>query len=167
MKRCGKLPVLVAIVIFGLALVAGCTAPRKPAPENPPGTQVPAPAAPSQEPMPTQPGEVSKIASNLSSAASRVAGVNGVTVVIAGTTAYVGVDQKAGLDKGETERIKRDVSNEVKKAEPRLTAVYVSSDPDTLTRLRKIADGIAAGKPVSAFDSELAEIAKRISPTAR
>ena len=83
------------------------------------------------------------------------------------TAAYVGIDQKAGLEDEETERIKRDVSNEVKAAEPRLTAVYVSSDPDTVSRLRQIANGIANGQPVSAFDQELAEIVKRISPTAR
>ncbi|MCL6560230.1 MAG: YhcN/YlaJ family sporulation lipoprotein, partial [Firmicutes bacterium] len=126
---------------------------------------VPAPAAPSREPMPTNPEEINRMAANLANTAARVPGVNGATVVIAGTTAYVGVDEKADLEKGETERVKRDVSNEVKKAEPRLTAVYVSSDADTVTRLRRIADGIAAGQPVSAFDRELAEIAKRLSPT--
>lgn len=167
MRRYKGLSALVALLIAGIVLAAGCTALRKPAPENPPGAQVPAPAAPSGQPMPTDPAEVNRIASNLSNAAARVPGVNGATVVIAGTTAYVGIDQKAGLEKGETERVKRDVSNAVKKAEPRLTAVYVSSDADIVTRLRRIADGIAAGQPVSAFDSELAEIAKRLSPTAR
>jgi YhcN/YlaJ family sporulation lipoprotein len=117
--------------------------------------------------MPTNPDEVNKIAANLSNVAAQVPGVNSATVVIAGTTAFVGIDQRADLEKSETENVKRDVSNAVKKAEPRLTAVYVSSDPDTVTRIRRIADGIAAGKPISAFDNELAEIAKRLSPTAR
>lgn len=167
MKRIGKLPVLVAVFIIGISLVAGCNAAKKPAPENPPVSQVPAPAAPSGEPMPSNPEEMNKMASNLSTAAARVPGVNGATAVIAGTIAYVGVDQKAGLEKSDTERVKRDVSDEVKKAEPRLTAVYVSSDPDTVTRLRRIADGIAAGQPISAFDNEVAEIAKRLNPTSR
>ncbi|NPV74276.1 MAG: YhcN/YlaJ family sporulation lipoprotein [Pelotomaculum sp.] len=167
MKATKRLSFFLAVLFFGVALAAGCTALRKPAPQNPPESQAPAPAAPSQEAMPTSPEEVSRIASNISAAASRVAGVNRATVVVAGTTAYVGVDQKAGLEKGETERIKREVSGEVKKAEPRLTAVYVSSDPDIVTRLRRVAEGVAAGQPVSAFDNELAEIAKRISPTSR
>lgn len=167
MKRIEKLAVLVIALIIGLLMVSGCNALRKPAPENKPEAQVPAPSAPSREPMPTSPEEVKRIASELTGVADRVSGVNGATVVIAGTTAYVGVDQKAGLENEETERIKRDVSNEVKAAEPRLTAVYVSSDPDTVSRLRQIADGIANGQPVSAFDKELAEIVKRISPTAR
>ncbi|HOV79888.1 MAG TPA: YhcN/YlaJ family sporulation lipoprotein [Bacillota bacterium] len=162
-----KLAGLVMTVVIGLTFAAGCSALRKPAPQNPPAAQAPQTGTPSGQQMPTDPGEVGRIASNLSSAAARVSGVNRATVVIAGTTAYVGIDQKAGLEKGQTERIKEEVSSEVKKAEPRLTAVFVSSDPDVVTRLRRIADGVASGQPVSAFDSELAEIAKRISPTAK
>lgn len=165
MKMIKMFPVLVSVLIIGLLLPAGCAIARKPVPQNQPNGvyQTPAPA---QNPMPTNPAEVSKIASNLSGVAARVPGVNGATVVITGTTAYVGVDQKAGLEKSETDRIKRDVSDEVKKAETRLTAVFVSSDPDIVTRLRRIADGVAAGQPISSFADELTEIAKRLSPTA-
>ena len=123
MKRVEKPAVLVIVLIIGLLMVTGCNALRKPAPENTPEAQVPAPSAPSREPMPGSPEEVERIASELTSVADRVSGVNRATVVIAGTTAYVGIDQKAGLEDEETERIKRDVSNEVKAAEPRLTAV--------------------------------------------
>ncbi len=162
MKRIKMLPVLVSVLIIGMMLSVGCGVARKPVPQNTPNgiSQTPA-----QAPMPTSPAEVSKIASDLSGVAARVPGVNGATVVITGTTAYVGVDQKAGLEKSETDRIKRDVSDEVKKAEPRLTAVFVSSDPDIVTRLRRIADGVAAGQPISSFADELTEIAKRLSPT--
>lgn len=158
MIKTKKTLALAVILVVGVMMAAGCSAFKKPAPQEQPGIQVP------QEPMPTGSEDVNAIASRLSNAANRVPGVNGSAVVVAGTTAYVGIDQKAGLEKGETDRIKRDVSNEVKKAEPRLTAVYVSSDPDIITRLRRIADGIAAGQPVSSFAGELAEIAKRLSP---
>jgi len=158
MKRIKMLPVLVSVLIMGMMLTAGCGAARKPVPQNTPNGI-------SQAPMPTSPDEVNKIASDLSGVAARVPGVNSATVVITGTTAYVGVDQKAGLEKNETDRIKQDVSDEVKKAEPRLTAVFVSSDPDIVTRLRRVADGVAAGQPVSSFADELSEIARRLSPT--
>lgn len=160
MRKIGRL--LVFIIMVSLVAAAGCTALRKPAPRDLPGTQ--APSAPSGDPMPTEPGEVSRITSSLSSAASEVKGVNRATVVVAGTTAYVGVDQKAGLEKSETERIKREVSDVVKRTEPRLTAVFVSSDPDLTTRIRRIAGGVKAGRPVSSFDGELKEIARRFSP---
>ncbi|OPZ73672.1 MAG: Lipoprotein YhcN precursor [Firmicutes bacterium ADurb.Bin456] len=167
MKRIEKLAVLAIILLIGMLTVTGCNALRKPVPENTPEAQVPAPSETSREPMPTDSKEVDKIAKELARAADQVPGVNGATVVLAGTTAFVGVDQKAGLEEKETERVKRDVSNKVKEAEPRLTAVHVSSDPDTVTRLREIAKGVANGEPVSAFDQELAEIVKRISPTAK
>lgn len=165
MKRLEKPALLFALFMVCIALQVGCGAFKKPVPENPPVAQSPAPAVPSQKPMPTSAEEVNGLAVNLGRAAARVPGVNGATVVIAGTTAYVAIDQKAGLEKSDTSRIKQDVGNAVKQAEPRLTAVYVSSDPDTVTRLKRIAGGIAAGQPVSTFDRELAEIAKRLSPT--
>lgn len=167
MKLLPRTALTAVVLLIATALFAGCAALKKPAPENPPGAQVPAPANPSQEPMPTNSEEVNRMAANLANKAARVPGVNGATVVITGTTAYVGIDEKAGLGGEDTAEVKRKVSNEIKQAEPRLTAVYVSSDPDIVARLRSIAGGVAAGKPVSAFDNELSEITKRISPTAR
>lgn len=167
MKKPEKLVAWVAAVVFGAALLSGCSALKKPAPQNPPTEQPTAPTAPSQQPMPTDSGELNNISNKISSAAMKVRGVNTATTVIAGTIAYVGVDQKAGTEKSETDRIKREVSDMAKQAEPRLTNVYVSSDPDTITRIKRVAEGIAAGQPVSAFDSELAEIVKRMSPTSK
>lgn len=156
--RINKVMVMAVVIILGIILSAGCSAYKKPAPQGQPNMQVP------QQPMPTGAEELNAIVSRLTSAAKSVPGVNGATVVLAGTTAYVGIDEKAGLEKGETDRIKRNVSSEMKKSEPRLTAVYVSSDPDIITRLQRIAGGVAAGQPVSTFAAELTEIANRLSP---
>ncbi len=156
--RINKVMVMAVVIILGIMLSAGCNAAQKPAPQGQPNAQAP------QEPMPTGAEELNAIASRLSSAAADVQGVNGATIVLAGTTAYAGIDEKAGLEEGETDRIKRNVSSEMKKVEPRLTAVYVSSDPDIITRLQRVAGGVAAGQPVSAFANELTEIANRLSP---
>ena len=43
MKRVEKPAVLVIVLIIGLLMVSGCNALRKPAPENTPEAQVPAP----------------------------------------------------------------------------------------------------------------------------
>ncbi len=163
MKKIYLLPALILVLVMGV-LPAGCGAARKPVPQNQANDIYQAPA-PAPEPMPTSPAEVGKMSSDLSGAASRVAGVNSSTVVITGTTAYVGIDQKAGLEKSETDRIKREVNDAVKNAEPRLTAVFVSSDPDIVARLRRIANGIASGQPVSSFAGELTEIARRLAPS--
>lgn len=167
MKKPEKLVVWIAAVIFGVTMLAGCNAAKKPDPQNPPTQQPTESAAPSQQPMPTDAGELNNIANKISNAAMKVQGVNNATTVIAGTTAYVGIDQKAGTEESETERIKREVSEAAKNAEPRLTNVYVSSDADTVTRIRKVAEGLATGQPLSAFDREIAEIVKRMSPTTR
>lgn len=167
MKKPVKLVAWIAAVVFGVALISGCNAFRKPEAQNPPTQQPTAPAVPSQEPMPTDSGELNNISNKISSAAMKVKGVNTATTVIAGTTAYVGIDQKAGTEQRETDRIKREVSDMAQQAEPRLTAIYVSSDADIVTRIRRVAEGLAAGQPVSAFDRELAEIVKRMSPTSK
>ncbi|MGQ9511599.1 divergent polysaccharide deacetylase family protein [Thermodesulfitimonas sp.] len=87
--------------------------------------------------------------------------------VLAGSTAYVGLDLKAGLEKGAVARVKRDVAARLKRAEPRLTRVMVTTDPDTYTRIRRVQEGIAKGKPLSAFTSELREINWRMTPETR
>ncbi|MDD4237859.1 MAG: YhcN/YlaJ family sporulation lipoprotein [Desulfotomaculaceae bacterium] len=165
MKKPVRLVAWIVAVVFGAALLSGCNAVKKPEAQNPPTEQPTVPAAPNQQPMPTDTGELNNISNKISSAAMKVSGVNTATTVVAGSIAYVGVDQKAGT--GETDRIKREVSDEAQKAEPRLTNIYVSSDADTVTRIRKVADGLAAGQPIAAFDNELAEIVKRISPTSK
>ena len=73
-----KTAVLVIALLIGLLIVSGCNALRKPAPENRPESQVPAPAVPSREPMPTSPEEVDRIATELARVAGQVSGVNGL-----------------------------------------------------------------------------------------
>lgn len=168
MNKAQKILAMIAAVVCSVALLTGCNAAQKPEPQNPPAQQQPAtPANPNQQPMPTDGGELNNIAREISSAAMEVRGVNSANTVIAGSIAYVGIDQQAGMEKSETDRIKEEVSQAAKKAEPRLTNVYVSSDADTVTRIKKVAEGLAAGEPMSAFDNELAEIVKRMSPTAK
>ena len=48
-----KTAVLVIALLIGLLIVSGCNALRKPAPENRPESQVPAPAVPSRSPCPS------------------------------------------------------------------------------------------------------------------
>jgi len=99
--------------------------------------------------------------------ARKVSGVKEATVVISGRTAYIGLNLDPNVEKTRTTTIKKDVADRVKTAEPSLTSVNVTSDPDLVARLKRIADGIKRGKPVSSFSSELAEIGRRITPKMR
>ncbi|WP_066639641.1 YhcN/YlaJ family sporulation lipoprotein [Desulfolucanica intricata] len=166
-----------AIMVFVIAalivtVIGGCTAAQKPDPKpNEPNPQVsPAPQTPTPTPvrnMPTNTDQINRISERLAADVARIPGVNSAAVVISGNTAYVGVDMDAGVEKRTTNNIKNDVVRVVKKGEPRLANVLVSTDADTVTRLKKIGDGLAQGKPMSAFDREMAEIARRMSPNTR
>jgi len=155
---------LVTLVFFVLGALGGCAA-RKPAP-TPSPPSAPEPSA-ARKPLPTDPREASRLAERLAREAAAVPGVNKATVVLSGSTAYVGLNLKAGTEAARTNAIKRDVAGRVKKAEPRLTRVLVTTDADTVTRLNRVASGVAKGKPVSAFADEMREIDRRMTPVSR
>ncbi len=168
------LAVLMAVMLSA-TLAAGCRQPaRKPAPPSSPAPKTaPSPRttrvtpAPAKKPlggMPASSAELHKLATKLAGEAAKVNGVKKATVVLSNTTAYVGLDLKPNITGAKTNTIKKDVGTRVKKADKRLTKVYVSTDVDTVTRIKRVADGIAKGKPISSFSRELSEIARRIVP---
>ncbi|MEW6572696.1 MAG: YhcN/YlaJ family sporulation lipoprotein [Bacillota bacterium] len=158
------LSVIAMLFVTGLCW-GGCTTPeRKPTP-TPAAPTEPVTPAPARKPLPTDPREMSRLAERLAGEAVRVPGVNRATVVLAGSTAYVGVNLQAGMERAETERAKRDVAARVKRAEPRLARVMVTTDSDTFTRIKRVQDGIAKGRPVSAFTDQIREINRRMTPT--
>ncbi|MEW6171934.1 MAG: YhcN/YlaJ family sporulation lipoprotein [Bacillota bacterium] len=158
--------VVMLLLAANLCLAAGCSVQRKPMP-SPTTPSTPTTPAPARKPLPTDPKEQSRLASRLASEASRVSGVNKATVFLTGSTAYVGLNLKAGVEHGQTDRIKRQVADRLKKMEPRLTRVMVTTDTDTFTRIKRVQDGIAKGRPVSAFSKEISEINRRMTPTTR
>ncbi len=165
-----KLKRLLAVLLtLTLAVaVAGCTPAKKPLPPAPKTAPKTAPKAkapiPGASRMPTSSSELHKLAAKLAGEAAKVPGVKKATVVLSSTMAYVGLDLKAGIEAGKTNTIKKDVADRVKKADKRLTSVYVSTNPDLVTRIKKVAEGVKKGKPISSFDREISEIGRRIVP---
>ncbi|MFZ5649829.1 MAG: YhcN/YlaJ family sporulation lipoprotein [Bacillota bacterium] len=156
-----SLPVTILLSVFVLTAMLGCPAQRKPLGEgNPPAPTAPAP----QRPLPTAPNESSQLADALAAEAVKVQGVNKATVVLTGSTALVGVDLKPGAD---ANTVKDGVAKAVKSANNQIANVLVSTDPELNSRLVRISKGIAEGRPISAFSSEITEIIKRLSPSAR
>jgi len=103
-------------------------------------------------------------ASKLAQAAEEVEGVKAATVVVTGTTALVGLETDPNIEDKETSTIKKQVINEVKRADNSIKTVTITTDPNLITRLKKVAQGIKDGKPISSFTDELAEITRRITP---
>lgn len=156
------------VLIFALAL-SGCSVNRKPAPNNQspparitpntPNTQTPTPA---RDTTPASPAHTQ--ASKLAQAAEDVDGVKAATVVITGSTVLVGLETEPDIEDNKTEEIKDKVTEKIKKADNSIKTVSITTDPNLITRLKKVAEGIKDGKPISSFTDELAEITRRIAP---
>jgi len=173
-------------LLFTLAaapLAGGCTVQRKPVPTPPPGGIAPAPAptpgpAATPAPAPSPPGTIvtpgpvtpapadgNREAQRMATLVARIRDVRSATVVLSGNTANVGLDIAGNVTGARTNAIKREAANVIRREDPRITTVYVATDADTVSRIRRVADGIARGTPVSGFVNELAEIQRRITPT--
>ncbi|SFG95603.1 sporulation lipoprotein, YhcN/YlaJ family [Desulfotomaculum arcticum] len=165
MKKKNFITLLMALImLFTVLAFSGCTtAARKPAP--PPDTTSPNQTAPNNT-MTTNNTDTAK-AKRIASETDKVDGVTKSTVVVAGSKAYVGIDINANIEKNQTKAVENEVSNRIKNVEPTINTVYVSSDVDTVTRLKKVAQGISQGKPVSSFARELSEIGRRLTPTVK
>lgn len=145
-------------LFLSTGLFTGCTAARKPVPE--PTKTTPSTPTPARKVVRTTPEQ--QMANRVTQEAMKVSGVRKALAVVSGKTAYIGLD--LSVTGTQDKEVKKEVVRRVKTAEPGLATVYVTSDPNLVTRLRKVADGIKGGKPVSSFSSELAEIARRIKP---
>lgn len=159
-----KKPILIMMIgILGLCmLVAGCQTSKKPT--------TPQPTTPTnQKPYSTTPdtkmttANTKQIAMKAENEAKRVSGVRNATAVIAGKTMYIGLDLDANLEKTKSAMVEKEVLNKVKKMQPSYT-VMVSSDIDTVTRIKKVAQGIASGKPLTSFSNEIKDIGTRMTP---
>ncbi|OAT85909.1 sporulation protein [Desulfotomaculum copahuensis] len=153
-----------------MALAAGCATARKPSPPASP-KPAPAPTAPGPtvgtQPLPTTSAGAAQLAGKLATEAKKVPGVKSATVILTGNTAIVGLDLKAGIKSADIASIKTETARRVKAADKRIRSVQVTTDPKMIARIQGVAGGIARGKPLSSFNTEVNTILKSITPTAR
>lgn len=145
---------VIAVAMFS-TLAVGCQPAKKPD------------RTPDRKPNAVEPRantKADKRAEQLAKEATKVKGVRKAVIVISENMAYVGIDLKPNIDGKETEAVKEAVADRVENADKRITRTYVTSDVGLVTRIRRIADDIAEGKPVSGFANELREIGERIAP---
>lgn len=165
MAKTKKILLFPATLLLGTALLfGGCTPAKKPMTP----TQ-PAPTAPTNPANPATPNNTTNqnyprdVADRVVKEANQVEGVRGSTAVISGKNIYLGLDLNANLEKNKSAEVERMVLDRVKKTEPNYT-VIVSSDVDTVTRIKKVGQGIAQGQPISSFTREIEDIGTRIKP---
>ncbi len=158
MKPPKALVILPLTALLGASLVfGGCSAAKKPT--------TPAPVAPGtpRATTPATPAYPKGVANRVTSEAKKVKDVRGATAIVSGKNIYLGLDLKPNVTKTKTKDVERAVLNKVKNMEPNYT-VTVTSNVDTVTRIKNVARGISQGKTVSSFDREIREIGNRMTP---
>ncbi len=156
--RLSKTIGLLMVLLLGLFLLAGgCTAAKKPlttpTPQSDNTTQVKVPATTDSQ----------QLAKKVAAEASKVEGVTSATAIVSVKRIYIGLDVKADLEKSRVAAVEKMVLDRIKKMEPGYTVV-VSSDVDTVTRIKKVAQGLAQGKPLASFSQEIQTIDSRLTP---
>lgn len=155
-----NLIVISSLILCFTLVLSGCSINRKPAPKPaPPAKMTPTPA---RDTKPANPAHTQ--ASKLAQAAEEVDGVKAATVVITGSTVLVGLEIEPDIEDKKTNEIKNEVIKEIKRTDSSVKTVSITTDPNLITRLKKIAEGIEDGRPISSFTDELAEITRRMTP---
>ncbi len=140
---------LTLCLLMAVIMAAGCTAARKPE------------ADANRNPV----AQENRQARNLAREATRVEGVKSAYVVVSGNMAVVGLNINRGVESTETNRIKTEVGQRLRNADRQISDVRISTDADTITRIRKISEGVNQGRPLSEFTKQLNEIVRRTAPT--
>ena len=170
MKR--RLFLILIVSLLAILLAAGCAPQRRPTPDTPPAPQqrVPlpnTPEGPANRVPNADPREDERRADRLEDRIEEMKDVDEATVVVNGSTAYIGIDMDENLQGKMTDTLKQKVIDRAEQADKMLTRVYVSADSDTVTRLKKYAEDIEDGKPISGIIRQIDEMFRRPAPTVR
>ncbi|GGE14918.1 hypothetical protein GCM10011571_15570 [Marinithermofilum abyssi] len=108
-----------------------------------------------------------RVADDVASSVAKLKTIDSATVVVTDSTAYVGVLFEKDYKGGVTNRIKTKVSRQVRKADPSVTRVFVSANPDFVSRIGDMARDIRNGRPIAGIRDSFMELVRRTFPTAR
>ncbi|MFC5603193.1 YhcN/YlaJ family sporulation lipoprotein [Sporosarcina koreensis] len=101
-------------------------------------------------------------------AADKIAALKEVeraNVLVTDRNAYVGVELKKNVK--ESEALKKKIADEVRRVHTEFNNVYVSFNPDVVTRFTEYGNQIRAGKPVEGFFEEFTTSIHRMFPEAK
>lgn len=104
-----------------------------------------------------------RVADRLESLAKSVPQVKDATCVVIGNTAIVGINVSGKLDRTRVGTVKYSVAEALRK-DPYGVHAVVTADLDIRNRLIEIRRDIQAGRPVSGFAEELADMIGRVMP---
>ncbi|MGC4377421.1 YhcN/YlaJ family sporulation lipoprotein [Fictibacillus sp. Mic-4] len=91
--------------------------------------------------------------------------VHTANVIVTDNNAYVAAVLEGG--KKLTKDLEKKMADEVKKADPTINNVYVSTNPDFVNHMKRYAKDIREGRPISGFVNEFSKMVQRLFPNAR
>ncbi len=148
--------VQMTVILLILASLAGCMPMRRPTPTPTPNTPV--------VPQPDQQNVQATVADRVVKLVNAMPEVKASYALVVGNVAMVGVDLRDRLSGDKENELKSRISAETKKQLPELVQVWVTADPDLVTRIRDLAGRISRGEPITGFFDEITEIAKKLQP---
>ena len=77
------------------------------------------------------------MATKLADNVKKVNGVKNATVVVSGSTAFVGLEIEPGIEDKKTNEIKSKAAKSVKNTDSSIKTVHVTTDPNLITRIKK------------------------------
>lgn len=159
---------LVFTILALLAFTAvGCAPTRKPMPPGPQPTR-PNPTTPAprqQVPLDSGNAALQQRATKIAENVDKIQGVKKSHIVISENTGYIGLDLDRSLEGNRVEKIKKEAEAQAKKADTKLRTIMVTTDVDSVERIKKVGEGIKSGKPLSGFAKEIEEIGRRLKPS--
>ncbi|WP_233569764.1 YhcN/YlaJ family sporulation lipoprotein [Falsibacillus albus] len=108
-----------------------------------------------------------RVANKVADKVNSLNNVSNANVLVTDHTAYVAAKLNGKKEGNKTKDMEHKISDMVKKADPSINNVYVSTNPDFADRLKGYADKIQAGKPVKGLGQEISETLRRIFPNQR
>jgi spore cortex protein len=103
-------------------------------------------------------------------AADRVADLNEVSRAYVLTTersAYVAAVFENGENGQVSNEMEDKIANQIRKVDPGIKDVYVTTNPDFVDRMRNYADKAEGGKPIEGIGEELTDALQRVFPDRR
>lgn len=160
-----------SLLVFVIFSGAACTPSQKPMPPEPSRRPAPTTPAPENPAVPMAPApelrdtgrddKTDKIAEQI----GKIEGVNKAHVILSNSTGYIGLELDRAIEGNKVNEIERKAEKVARETDENLTNVMVTTDLDTVTRIRKVTEGVRGGQPLTAFAREIEEIGRRIDPT--
>ncbi len=115
----------------------------------------------------TQSGQLVRVADNVADSVARLKSVDTATVLVTDKTAYVAVKFDKDYRGGVTNRMKEQVTRRVKQTDPSIDRVYVSANPDFISRMGDFANDVRDGRPISGIMDQFREVINRTFPNVK